>query len=215
MKKHVGRTLLAAAAAVVALMLGAAAALAATLTVAVGGANSNGAVSATSGTVTLKDTRNGDTVTCTSSTVSGTVKDEKTTGTAPVKVGTIGKTTFKSCTWIAGETLAITQKGTWNLVVTQATKGGVTAGGVTNVSFTWSATACTATMTGSMAGTFTNPSGSKKPVLTLSPSASNPEKFALKIASANCLGILQAGDGFQVTVSYTVTNPAKLAVNAH
>jgi hypothetical protein len=215
MTKRPVRALLVATAAGTAFMLSATAALAATLTVTVAGANSNGAVSAASGTVTLKDTRNGDTVTCTSSTVTGTVKDEKTTGTAPVKVGTIDNTTFTSCTWIAGATLTITQKGTWNLVMTQATNGGVTAGGVTNVRFTWSATACAATMTGSMAGTFTNPSGSKKPVLMLSPSAPNPEKFALKIASANCLGILKAGDGFQVTAGYTVTNPAKLAVNAH
>jgi hypothetical protein len=212
MKKHVVRMLLAGTAAGAALMLAATAALAATLTVTVTRGNSNGAVSASSGTTTFKDTRNGDTFTCTSSTVRGTVKNQATTGTPPVKIGTTGST-FKSCTGPAGWMWTVTVSGA--LAMTRATSGGVTAGGLTSVKMTLSGTACMFTATGSLPGTFTNPSGTKKPILAFSPTAPNPDKLALKISKANCLGIFQAGDGIQFTASYTVTDPATLTVNAH
>jgi hypothetical protein len=213
MKKHVVRVLIAGTAAGTALMLGAGAALATTLTVTVTGAASTGAVTATSGKTTLKDTRNGDTLTCTSSSAKGVVKDQKTTGTAPVKVGTVTSTTFTSCTGPAGLKFTVKQNGTWNLTVTGTTSKGVTSGGVTGVSATLTGTACTATVTGSAQGTVTNPSGTKAPVLAFSPSAPNPNKFALKIASANCLGILEAGDTVQYTGSYTVS-PKTLTVSS-
>jgi hypothetical protein len=216
MKKHVVRTLLAGTAVGAALMLAATAALAATtLTVKVTGAASNGAVTASAGTTTVKDVRNGDTMTCESSTAKGTVKDQTTKGTAPVKIGTVSSTAATSCTGPAGTTFTVKMNGTWNLDITGTTSKGVTSGGVTNISTTLTGTACTATVTGSAQGTYTNPSGGKSLVLAFSPSAPNPDKFALKIASANCLGILQAGDRIQYTGSYTVTDPAALTVNAH
>jgi hypothetical protein len=214
MKKHVVRVLIAGTAAGTALMLGAGAALAATtLTVKVTGAASTGAVTATSGVTTLKDTRNGDTLTCTSSSAKGVVKDQTTKGTAPVKVGTVTSTTFNKCSGPGGLTFTVKQNGTWNLTVTGTTSKGVTSGGVTGVSATLTGTACTATVTGSAQGTVTNPSGTKAPVLAFSPSAPNPNKFALKIASANCLGILMAGDTVQYTGSYTVS-PKTLTVSS-
>lgn len=213
MKKHVVRTLLVGTAAGTALMLGASAALAATLTVKVTGAASTGAVSASSGTTTLKDTRNGDVLTCTSSTGKGVVKNQTTTGTAPVKVGTINSTTFNSCTGPAGLMFTVKQNTTWNLVIAAATSSGKTAGGVTNVSATLTGTGCTATVTGKAPGTYKNGTSTTKPVLAFSPTAPNPFKFTLKIASASCLGVLQAGDIVQYTGSYTVT-PSTLKVSA-
>jgi hypothetical protein len=212
MKKHVVRVLIAGAAAGTALMLGAGAALAATtLTVKVTGAASSGAVTASSGTTTLKDTRNGDTLTCKSSSAKGTVKDQTTKGTAPVKVGTVTSTTFTTCTGPAGLSFTVKQNGTWNLDITGTTSSkGVTSGGVTGVSATLTGTACTATVTGSAQGTYTN---GTKPVLAFSPSAANPDKFALKIKSASCLGILDAGDTVQYTGSYSVT-PATLKISS-
>jgi hypothetical protein len=212
MKKHVVRTLLAGTTAGTALTLAATAALATTLTVTVTGASSNGAVSASSGKTELKDTRTGDVLTCTTSSWSGTVKNQTTSGSPPVKVGTISAG-FKSCTGPGGLPLTVTLSG--SLVLTRATSSGVTAGGLTSARLTLSGTACMFTATGSLPGTFTNPSGTTKPVLALSPSATNPDKFALKIASARCLGIYKAGDTLQFTASYTVTKPATLTVNAH
>jgi hypothetical protein len=212
MKKRAVRALLAATAAGAAVMLAATAALAATLTVTVTRANSDGAISASSGTVTFKDTRNGLTFTCTSSTMSGTVKNQTTTGTPPVKIGTTDST-FKSCTGIFGSVWTVTLSG--SLAMTQATSGGITAGGLTSARFTLSGTACMVTATKSLPATFTNPSGTKKPVLAFSPTAPNPDKFALTIKSANCLGIFEAGDGIQFTGTYAVTDPATLTVNAH
>jgi hypothetical protein len=212
MKKHVIRTLLAGTTAGAALMLAAAAALAATLTVTVTRANPDGAMSASSGRVTFRDTRNGDTVLCTSSTVSGTTKNQTTSGASPVKIGT-AKSTFRACTGAGDFTYTITMSGA--LAMTQATSGGVTAGGVTSVTWKLSGIACMVTATGSVPGTFTNPSGTKKPVLAFTPTAPNPDKLALKVASANCLGLFKAGDGIQFTASYTVTDPATLTVNAH
>jgi hypothetical protein len=214
MKKHVVRVLIAGTAAGTALMLGAGTALAVTtLTVKVTGAASDGAASASSGTTTLKDTRNGDTMTCKSSTAKGTVKDQTTKGTAPVKIGTVTSTTAASCTGPAGTTFTVKQNGTWNLDITGTTSKGVTSDGVTGVSATLTGTACTATVTGSVQGTFTNPSGGKSPILAFSPSAPNPDKFALKLASANCLGILHAGDTIQYTASFTVS-PKTLTISS-
>jgi hypothetical protein len=213
MKKHVIRALIAGTAAGTALMLGAGTALAATLTVTVSGSTTTGAVSAASGTTTLKDTRNGAILTCTSSSAKGVVKNQKTTGAAPVKVGTITSSTFTSCTGPAGLKFTVKQNGTWNLTITGITASGKTSGGVTNASATLTGTACTATVTGSAQGTFTNASGTKKPVLAFSPTAPNPNKFALKITSASCLGILAAGDTVQYTGSYTVT-PSTLKVTS-
>ena len=212
MKKHVIRALIAGTAVGTALMLGAGTALATTLTVTVSGANSNGSVTASAGTTTLKDTRNGDTLTCTSSTGTGTAKDEKITGTAPVKGGTINNTVFNHCTGPGGLTFTVKQNTVYNLVATQATSGGVTAGGVTNVKATLTGTACTATVTGSAPGTFKNPTSTTKPLLTFSPTAPNPFHFALKVKSANCLGILTAGDTTTYAGAYTVTSPTTLKV---
>jgi hypothetical protein len=213
MKKHVVRVLIAGTAAGTALMLGAGVALAATLTVTVTGAASTGATSATSGVTTLKDTRNGDTLTCTSSSAKATVKDQKTTGTAPVKIGTITSTTFNKCSGPGGLTFTVKQNGTWNLDITGTTASGKTSGGAAAVSATLTGVACTATVTGSAPGTYTNPSGTKSPVLAFSPSAPNPDKFVLKIKSASCLGVLDAGDTVQYTGSYTVT-PKTLTVSS-
>jgi hypothetical protein len=212
MKNRAVRALLAATAAGVALMLAATAALAATLTVTVTRANPDGAISASAGTITLRDARNGDTFTCISSAMSGTVKNQTTTGAPPVKIGAT-KSTFRSCSGYAGTTYTFTMSGSF--AMTQATSGGVTAGGLTSVTWKISGIACTITATGSLPGTFTNPSGTKKPVLAFSPAATNPDKFALKIKSANCFGIFKAGDGIQFWASYTVTDPASLTVNAH
>lgn len=214
MKRHVVRALLVGTAAGTALMLGASTALAATtLTVKVTGATSTGAVSASSGTTTLKDTRNGDVLTCTSSTGKGVVKNQTKTATAPVKVGTINSTTFTSCTGPAGLMFTVTQNTTWNLVITSTTSSGKTAGGVTNVSATLTGTGCTATVTGRAQGTYKNGTSTTKPVLAFSPTAPNPFKFVLKIASANCLGVLLAGDHVQYTGSYKVT-PSTLKVSS-
>jgi hypothetical protein len=217
MKKRAVRALLAATAAGAALMLAATAALAATLTVKVTRANSDGAISASSGAVMFRDTRSGDTLTCTSSAVSGTVKNQTTTGTPPVKIGTTGST-FKSCTGPGGAVWTVKMSGV--PVMTQATSGGVTAGGMTSVTWKLSGIACMVTATGSVPGTFANPGGTNKPLLVFSPTAPNPDKFALKIASGSyCLGmpggIFQPGDTLQFTGHYTVTNPATLTVNAH
>jgi hypothetical protein len=46
------------------------------------------------------------------------------------------------------------------------------------------------------------------------PDRPNPDKFALKVASANCLGLLKAGDTIQLSAAFTVINPATLTVNA-
>ena len=192
-------------------MLGAGTALAATHTVTVSGAPASGAVSAASGTTTLKDTRNGAILTCTSSSAKGIVKNQKTTGTFPIKIGTITNTLFNSCTGPAGLKFTVKQNGTWNLAITGTTSsGGVTSGGVTGASATLTGTACTATVTGSAQGTFTNASGTKKPVLAFSPTSPNPNGFALKIASASCLGILATGDTVQYTGTYTVSQPVKV-----
>jgi hypothetical protein len=215
MKKLAIRALFTGTAAGAALMLGATAALAATLTVTVTHANASGLVTSTSGTTILKDTRNNDTLTCTSSTGTGVVKNQVTRGTPPVKVGTITKTTFTNCTGPLGIKFAVKQNGTWNIVATKATSGGVTAGGVTNVSASLSGSVCTATVAGSVQGTVTNPSGTKKPLLKFSPTAPNPNKFVLKIKTASCLGVLRAGDIVQYTGSYTITNPTHLTVSAH
>jgi hypothetical protein len=215
MKKNVVRVLIAGAAAGTALMLGAGIALAATLTVTVTGAASTGAVTASAGTVTLKDTRNGDTLTCTSSTGKGSVKDQTKTGAAPLKVGTIGSTVFNHCTGPGGLAFTVKQNTVYNLDLTGATNSsGVTAGGVTNVSATLTGTACTATVTGSVQGTYKNATSTAKPVLTFSPTAPNPDKFVLKVTSANCLGILTAGDTTTYSGKYNVTNPTTLKVTS-
>jgi hypothetical protein len=215
MKKLAVKALFTGTAAGAALMLGATAALAATLTVSVTHANANGSVSSKSGTTILKDTRNHDTLTCSSSTGIGIVKNQTTRGTPPVKVGTITKTTFTNCTGPLGIRFTVKQIGTWNIVATKATSRGVTAGGVTNVSASLSGSVCRATVAGSVQGTVTNPSGTRKPLLKFIPTAPNPNRFVLKIKTASCLGVLRAGDTVQFTATYTVLSPAHLTVNAH
>jgi hypothetical protein len=75
----------------------------------------------------------------------------------PATIGSITSTTWSGCT-AYGATMNVTGTGTWSLVATGASSGGVTPGEITGVDMTWDSPAlgCTVHVTGSTAANWSN-----------------------------------------------------------
>jgi hypothetical protein len=193
------RTALAATVATTAIAaIGASSASAYTIT---GGPNFTGA---SANNTVLNDTTTGSALTCTSSSAGGTVNTG--TGVGPT-LGSISSLSFASCTGPLNITFTVTANSLpYPLVGTGATVSGVTPGQVTGVNARLSGPLCSATVTGTAAGSYSNTTRR----LTLSGSPT------LTISNVSgCFGLLNNGDTASFAATYNVvgspTNP--IAIN--
>jgi hypothetical protein len=132
----------------VALVVGIGPAAAATVTV-------SGGPNFTSSSTTSTISSGSVTIHCTNATASGSIS----TGsfTTPAAVGSITSTSWSGCSYF-GATMTVSGTGTWSLVATGASSGGVTPGEVRNVDAILSipALGCTVHVTGSTAANWSN-----------------------------------------------------------
>jgi hypothetical protein len=199
MRKPFSAALLTLSAAGVALALSATSASAATgpWTVSPGGS-----ISGSAGTTTLTDTTSGLSISCTSSTLTGTLKSGS--GLAGAKIGTVTDVAFNNCS-VDGLTLSISSGAvTWPLNAVSY-KNGVTHGTITTIHVTVSSSECSLVIDGTSGSahngkvkiTYSN----KTHKLAISPKGGNLHVWDV----SGCLGAVSNGDSGTIKSSYAVT----------
>jgi hypothetical protein len=197
MRKHLGAALLTLASAGLAVGLSATSALAATTW----SVSPGGSISGSAGTTKVTDTTSGLTVTCTSSTLSGSLKSG--TGLAGKKIGKVTSLNFKNCT-VDGFTLSLSS-GTVDWHINFASySSGVTHGSITGIHFVISSSSCSAVIDGTGATAdngkvkFKYTNGTHK--LKILP------KGNLHVYNVNgCLGAISNGDAGTISSAYSIT----------
>ncbi|HUA43192.1 MAG TPA: hypothetical protein VMA32_16580 [Streptosporangiaceae bacterium] len=204
MRKRAGTVLFTAAAAVALVGISVGPALAATsLKVKVSG---GGSYTATAGKTVLSD--NGVNVTCTKSSAKGTLKNGTYKGKAPVKLGTVSKLGFTSCSSILGPvTNQVVGTPVLNANSKTSTKGktnGDTAAVITKVDVKVSLTGCSFTVTGSAPGYYSNKTHTL--YMTPKPRVTGSARAGLVVSKVNgCAGVVKNGDKPTYTASYKVS----------
>jgi hypothetical protein len=205
MRKRVGATLFTAGAAALAIGLGATTSFAATaITWSV---SPGGSISGSAGTTVLKDTTSGTTVTCSTSTMTGSLKSGK--GLAGKGLGTVTSVAFNNCT-VLGQTVSLAS-GTvaWKLNAASYTSG-VTHGTISGIHLAISSSVCSAIIDGTGA---TAHNGKVKITYT-----NSTHKLKILAAGDNlhvynvngCLGVIANGDSGSITGSYAVSPAQKI-----
>lgn len=209
--KRAGSVLVTGAALAGALALSAGSALAATSvgTAATWTVTPGGTITAKAGTTTLKDTKTGSVLTCTSSSGKGSVK--KGSGLSGAGLGSITALSFSNCTGPLSLTFTVkTTHFPWKLNANSynASKG-VTTGTITGIHATLTGPSCSAVVDGTSAtadngkvtATYTN--GTGKLATT---GAGNLHIYKVK----GCAGLIGDGDGSSFKGSYTVSPKQKI-----
>jgi hypothetical protein len=202
-RKRAGSALFVGAAAATVIGLGATMALAtsATLTVKV---TKGGSYTAKSSKTVLTD--HGVSVTCSSSTASGSVPTKTYTNkTTPVTVGTAAKLSFSGCTGPLGKVTVKVNKLPYKVTVDSKTNAkGQTDGLITGANTSVSMTGCSFKVTGSAPGFYTN----GKHTLSLTPSLPNKplNKGQLTVSGVSgCAGLVSNGDHPTYKSTYTLS----------
>ena len=163
-----------------------------------------GAITATAGKTTLKDVTTNQTLSCTSSSSSATLKSGH--GISGANLGSITALTFSNCTGPAGLMFTVTNSGfPWTLHGTafNATTG-VTTGNITGIKSHLAGPGCTA----DVAGTTATTPGKVKVTYTNSTHKLKvfPTGGTLHVFNVNgCFGLINTGDATQFSGSYTVS----------
>jgi len=163
-----------------------------------------GNISASAGATSLKDVNTGSTLSCKSSSSSGTLKSGS--GIAGSKLGTITALSFNTCTGPLNLTFTVTSSGfPWTLsgASFNATSG-VTTGHIAGIKASLTGPSCTASVAGATATT----PGKVKVTYTNS-------THKLKVLAgggtlhvwnvSGCAGLINSGDATQFTGTYTVS----------
>jgi hypothetical protein len=158
-------------------LISATSAFATTFTITNGGT----ALSFKAGATTLKDIRSGDTLTCTSSSSTADIPSGSNNGSP---LGTVTALSFSTCTGPFNLSFKVNPTGLPYKLDATSSSGGVTDGTMA-VTASLSGTLCTATVSGTVDGTYTNSTH------TL---AVSPDGSLLTVTSASCLGIVSKGD---------------------
>jgi hypothetical protein len=162
-----------------------------------------GSVTGSAGKTTVKDTTSGTTVSCSSSSLTGSLKSGS--GHKGAGLGTVTSLDFNNCT-VLGQTLSLSS-GTvsWALNAKSYSKTkGVTTGTISGIHFSISSSICSAVIDGT-SGTADN--GQVKITYTNSthklkilPTGGNLHVYDV----SGCLGLINNGDAGTVTSTYTV-----------
>lgn len=198
MRKTLSAALLTLASAGLAVGLSATSALAATTW----SVSPGGSISGSAGTTKVTDTTSGLTVTCTSSTLSGSLKSGS--GLKGAGIGTVTSLDFNNCS-VDGLTLSLSS-GTvaWKLNAASY-KTGVTHGTISGIHFVISSSECDAVIDGTSGTadngkvkvTYTNSTGKLKVL---------PKGGNLHVYDVNgCLGAISNGDAGTITGTYAIT----------
>jgi hypothetical protein len=161
-----------------------------------------GAANGSAGQSLFTVQESGTQLTCESSTVTNAVAETSATG-SPARLVTIpeGAGTFSNCSGPFGLTFDVTQVGDWHLNgATFDPATGVTAGNLTDIKANLEGFACSATVEGSVPGSYTNGTAAL---------ASDPNAATLVITRVdpnnNCFGLISEGEHGMIDISYTIS----------
>ncbi|WP_163510698.1 hypothetical protein [Fodinicola acaciae] len=167
---------------------------------------SPGTLTATAGVTTLKD--GNVTLTCQSATAGGTIANGS--GQAGAGIASITSAAFNTCSGPAGLTFTVQPGLPWSLNAVSYDGSDVVTGTITNVSAHLQGPACTADVTGSVAGTYTNSTA----VLKVDPALNGAQGTQLTVSNVvNCLGLMHNGDHPTFSASYQVS-PATIHITS-
>lgn len=201
MHKRIAAILATGGAAALTIGLTAAPAFAATWTVSPGGS-----ITGTSGTTTLKDTTTGNTLSCTSSSTTATLK--KGSGLAGSGIGSVKGISFTNCTGPLGLTFTVAAGHLpWHLNATSynATSH-TTTGTITGIHATLTGPSCSAVVDGATSGTANNGKVKVQYSNTTHILKVLPTGGTLHIWSVSgCAGLINSGDGSTFTGSYAIS----------
>jgi hypothetical protein len=201
MRKRIASVLATGGAIALTLGLTAAPAFAATWTVSPGGS-----ITGTAATTTLKDTTSGNTLSCTSSKTTATLK--KGSGLAGTGIGSVTGISFSGCTGPLGLTFTVAPGHLpWHLnAVSYNATSHVTTGTITGIHATLTGPSCSAVVDGATSGTANN--GKVKVTYTNS-------THKLKVLTtggtlhiwnvSGCAGLINSGDASTFSGSYTIS----------
>jgi hypothetical protein len=167
-----------------------------------------GTVSGSAGTTTLKDSSTGTTVTCTSSTASGSLKSGSGQSNP---IGTISSINFNSCTGPLGITFSASVSGSFPLTANSYNAStGVTSGTISKIHGTLTSSLCSLVIdgtsgtanNGTVNATFTNSSSNLQVLTTGS---------TLHIYNVSgCFGLVKNGDGATFAGTYAISPKQKV-----
>jgi hypothetical protein len=166
-------------------LMGATSAFATTYTITNGGT----ALSFKAGTTTLKDVRSDESLTCTSSSATADIPSGSNNGDP---LGKVTALSFSSCTGPFDISFTVTATSLPYSLIATSSAGGVTSGTM-SAAASLSGTLCTATVSGTVDGSYTNSTHT----LAVSPDGND-----LTVGSASCLGVLDKGDVVDFTGNY-------------
>ena len=184
-----------------ALLLGATTASADPITPGTWSVSPGGVINATAGVTVLTDVDTGTQLTCDTSTLTDASLVTSATG-SPAQLGTLpaGSVGFQNCSGPFGLTFDVTHVGEWALNgVTYDPATGVTTGTLSGIEANLSGFACSATVTGTVDGTFDNNTG----VLTVLPNPTLTVSFVDEFD--DCFGLIATGDHATFDGAYSVT----------
>jgi hypothetical protein len=159
-----------------------------------------GAFTGTASTTVLKIQESGVQLTCRSAGARGTAKSGSGLSN-PLATLPAGGVTFNTCSGPFGLTFTVTHVGTWNLNGSTYSAG-VTTGTLTNINANINGPGCQASVTGTVAATYTNSTH----VLAVVPNFTLLINFVS--ASNNCLGLIVQGQHASFNGAFTI-NPAQ------
>ena len=202
-RTRAGSALLVVTATAATIGLGATMALAASATLTAKVTN-GGSYTAKSSNTVLTD--NGVSVTCTSSTASGTIPTKTySNATTPVTVGTSAKLSFSGCTGPLGAVTVKVNSLPYKVQADSKTNSkGQTDGMVAGANTSVSMTGCSFKVTGAAPGYYTN--GSHTLTLTPTPPVKLLNKAQLTVSGVNgCAGLVSNGDHPAYKATYKVS----------
>jgi hypothetical protein len=166
-----------------------------------------GAITGSAGTTTLTDKTAGLTVTCTSSSTTGTLKSGS--GLNGTGIGSVTSITFNDCS-VDGITLTVAT-GTVSFPLNlKSYKSGVSSGKITHIHFAVSSSVCSFDVNGTSAtannGTVRVKYGNKAHTLKVLPTGGTLHIYDV----SGCLGLINNGDAGQVSSAYTVSPAQKI-----
>jgi len=201
MRKRIASVLATGGAIALTLGLTAAPAFAATWSVSPGGS-----ITGAAGTTTLKDTTTGNTLSCTSSSTTATLKSGH--GLAGASIGSVTGISFTGCTGPLGLTFTVTPGHLpWHLnAVSYNATSHKTTGTITGIHATLSGPSCSAVVDGATSGTANN--GKVKVTYT-----NSTHKLQVLTTGgtlhiwnvSGCAGLIGSGDGSTFSGTYTIS----------
>jgi hypothetical protein len=169
-----------------------------------------GAITGAAGTTTLKDNTAGLTVTCTSSSTTGTLKSGS--GLSGTGIGSVTSLTFNNCS-VDGITLTVATGTVSYPLNLKSYKSGTSSGKIAKIHFSVTSSVCSFDINGTSAtannGSVRVKYGNKAHTLKVLPSGSTLHIYNV----SGCLGLINNGDSGSVSGAFVISPAQKITAS--